>query len=142
MKENYLIFPLSELMEYVHMYKELGDAINWVEILSLSERERISFIEVTDESGNGTRLAYQGLQWDPKNNELKLQKLEVKEAYGRSRIGTTILKMVIAIGIFYKAPRITGIVAGKPFLWNWYPRLGFTIYDENKLLMEMKADDK
>ena len=142
MKENYFVFPLSEMMKYVQMYQESGDGLNWVEVLSLNERQRISFIQVMDDAESGTVLAYQGLQWDPKNNELKLQKLEVMEAYGKSGIGTTILKMVIAIGIFYNATRITGIVAGKPFLWNWYPKLGFTIYDENKLLIELKADDK
>jgi thiamine pyrophosphokinase len=137
MKDNYFIFSQSEMMKYVQMYQELGDSLEWSKLLCLSERERISFIQVIDDDNSRTVLAYQGLQWDLKNKELKLQKLEVNKAIGKSGIGTTILKMVIAIGHFYDASTITGTVVGEQFLWDWYPKLGFTIHDENKLLLEL-----
>jgi N-acetylglutamate synthase-like GNAT family acetyltransferase len=138
MKENYFIFKQSKMMKYVQMNRELKDSVEWDKILSLGERERISFIQVVDDNENTVVIAFQGLQWQDQNNELQLQKLEVKEAFQKSGIGTTILKMVIAIGYFYRATKITGVVAGEPFLWDWYPKLGFTIHDENKLLMELR----
>ena len=138
--ENFLRFTLSEMLKYVQMHREAGDTLNWSEILFLKDRPRISFIEVTANDDREHQIAFQGLQWNNRSNELKLQKIEVAEEFQKSRIGTTIIKMVIAIGIFYEAKRITGTVAGKPFLWDWYPKLGFTIYDGNKLLMELSED--
>jgi GNAT superfamily N-acetyltransferase len=68
--------------------------------------------------------------------ELRFDKIQMDESWRQKRIGTTIMAMILAIARYYQVRRITGTIYGDKFLWYWYAKLGFTIYDRNKLLTE------
>jgi hypothetical protein len=139
MRPNYYIFILTEMLKYCQIYKDDGDTLNWIEVLELNQHpDRISNINVVDDNNSSNVLAY--AVWGWKDRELKFGKAEVKDkSLKKHNIGTVIMKMVIAIAKFYKASLITDSVTGEPFLWDWYPKLGFTIYDQNKLIMEFES---
>jgi hypothetical protein len=142
MEPNYFIFTIAEMKKYCQKYKDDGDTIDWAEILQLNRHPiRISFIHVVEDHDFSKVLAYAEWGWNNEDGELKFAKIRVKDkSLRRHKIGTVMMKMVIAIAQFYEAPRITGTVTGEPFLWDWYPKLGFAIYDRNKLLLEIKID--
>ena len=135
MKPNHFEFTIDDMKNHVLKDQELGDAVNWKEILDLEGREKVTSIRVLD--NNGTKeLACVVWKWNDKG-EIKIGKIDVAEAVQRKKFGNTLMKMLIAIAHIQGASRITGIVSGKKFLWNWYQDLGFKIHDENKLIMEL-----
>jgi hypothetical protein len=134
---NYFVFTLTEMKKYVQMYREQSETVNWSEILRLEHRLPISFIHVVDDNDQTKVLAFAEWGWNLVDQELEFGKIEVKESLCKSGIGTAIMKMVFAIAKFYEAPRITGTIAGKKHLWHWYAMLGFTIHNQNKLLMDL-----
>ena len=141
MIHNYFNFTLAEMKKYCQMSKDSGGILNWVEILELNKYPyRITQIQVVDDNARSNVLAVAQWGWSAEDGELKFGKVEVKdESIKNHNIGTVIMKMVIAIAKYYKAPRITGTIAGEKFLWFWYAQLGFTIYDHNKLIMEFES---
>ena len=132
------MFSLSEMLEYVEISKTEGSSVNWAEILSFAERPRISLIQVFDDSDKSIVLAEASLGWV--GDVLKLQKIEVHNQ--KQGIGTTMLKMVIAIAKFHNASRIEGTVAGEKFLWEWYQKFGFEIQNDRELLMQFNQDNR
>ena len=138
MKSNLLSFSVSQMKKYAEWHKDSEDAIDWTDELELNGPPAPTYIQVMDDVGDKGEVAYAVWRWDIKDNELKFGKIEVKdESLQKYGVGTTIMNMVIAIAKSYKAPRITGTIAGDKYLWHWYAKLGFTIYDQNKLLMEL-----
>jgi hypothetical protein len=135
MKPNYFIFSLSEMMEYVRLCRKGVGALDWDQILELKGRPNVTFIQVVDES-NKTELAFAGWGWD--NDEIKSGKIHVDKSLQKQGIADTIMKMFIAIAKSNNASKITGVIDGDGFLWDWYKKLGFTVYDGNKLLMELR----
>ena len=76
----------------------------------------------------------------PKDHEMKFGKIEVAEPFREHGIGTILMEMVISIAKFYEAPRITGTIQdGEKFRWYWFARLGFTIYEQRRLLIELSC---
>jgi N-acetylglutamate synthase-like GNAT family acetyltransferase len=139
MEENCFWCKLSEMMSYVRTYSEKGDALDWVEILKLKERPvRITYIGVVDDHYPEIVVGSAAWWYRPKGDKLKFDRIQVEKNWRNKYIGTTIMAMVIAIARFYKVQRITGTIVGEKFLWYWYAKLGFTIYDRNKLLMEFE----
>lgn len=137
-KSNLLSFNVSQMKKYAQMYEASRDSIDWIKILELNGSPAPTYIQITDDLDSKREVAYAVWGWDMKDNELKFGKIEVKdESLRKYGVGTTIMKMVIAIAKFYLAPRITGTIAGDKHLWHWYAKLGFTIHDQNKLLMEI-----
>jgi len=135
MKPNYFIFSLPEMKEYVRLHEEDDDSTDWGLILELKARDRVTFIQVIGED-NKTELASIGWGWN--NDEIKFGKIQVDKSLRKQGIADTLMKMFLEIAKFYKASRITGVIDGDPFLWEWYPKLGFSVYDGNKLLMELR----
>jgi GNAT superfamily N-acetyltransferase len=135
MKPNHFIFSLSEMKEYVQLYRERRDAVDWGQILELKDRPRIAFIQVLDENRK-TELAMAGWGWE--NDVIKFGKIYVDKSVQRQGIADTIMQMFISIAKINQASKITGVIDGEEFLWNWYKKLGFEIYDGNNLLMELR----
>jgi hypothetical protein len=142
MEANYFIFTLSEMKLFCERYDSEGDNLDWAEILELKNHlNPITFIHVVDDNDNTNIVAYAEWGWSAIDHELKFSKIKVVDESLRGQdIGPVLTKMVISIAKYYGAPRITGTVAGAPFLWDWYPKLGFTIYDYNKLIMETNTN--
>ncbi len=142
MRSNILVFKLSKMIKYCEMYKEKGDSLNWGEILKLEKYPMcIVLIHVVDDNDESKVLAYANWTGVDSNHELKFGKVEVKvESLRKHGIGETLMKIVIAIAKHFKATKITGVIAGDPFLWDFYKKLGFTIYDENKLCLDISPD--
>jgi predicted GNAT family N-acyltransferase len=136
MKPNYFILSLPEIKEYVRLHKESGDSVGWSQILELKHRPKVTSIQVIDEDGK-TELASVGWGWN--NDEIKFGKIQVDKSLRRQGIADTMMKMFLEIAKFYKASRITGVIDGDPFLWDWYPKFGFSVHDGNKLLMELSS---
>ena len=138
---NIFIFPLAEMKNYVAMYDEFGDEVDWDNILKLKPTQRkIISIHVMDDVDIKKELA--SAVWVWKRDGMYFHKIEVDKSVRGQHIGPTIMKMVIAIAKFYGASKITAVIEGhgEEFLYDWYPKLGFTIYDGNKLLMEIKQE--
>jgi GNAT superfamily N-acetyltransferase len=127
------------MRRFCERYNAEGDTLDWAEILLLNNHPVCTTsIDVVDNDHDTKIIAYAHWSWGDKDRELKLAKIEVVDESLRGQdIGTVLMKMVIDIAKYYGAPRITGTVAGDSFLWKWYPKLGFTIYDNNKLVMEI-----
>jgi len=133
MKPNYFILPLAEMKKYIRMCQEGGDTLDWSQILELKDRPRVTFIQVVE---NNKELASAGWGWD--GDEIKFGKIHVDESVQKQGIADTIMKMLIAIAKHYNASKITGVIDGEEFLWGWYKKLGFVVYDGNKLLMKLR----
>lgn len=144
MEENCFRCKISEMMDYVAMLKEKGAALDWVEILKLEDRcAPIRYIRVLDDQYRQMVLGSAVLSYEMEGDvltELRFDKIQVDESWRKKRIGTTIMAMIFAIARHYQARRITGTIYGDKFLWDWYAKLGFTIYDRNKLLMELEYE--
>jgi predicted GNAT family N-acyltransferase len=137
MKSNLLSFNVSQMIKYAQMYKESRDQIDWIKIINLDGLSAPTYIQVIDDVDNKNEVAYAVWGWEQNDNELRFGKIEVKdESLQKNGVGTTIMQLVIVIAKFYNASRITGTIAGDKYLWHWYAKLGFTIHDQNKLLME------
>jgi GNAT superfamily N-acetyltransferase len=132
------------MMIYVGLFMEKGAALDWVEILKLEDRSApISYIGVLDDRYWQMVLGSAVLSYETKGDiltELRFDKIQVDESWRKKRIGTTIMAMIFAIARHYQVRRITGTIYGDKFLWYWYAKLGFTIYDRNKLLMEFEHE--
>ena len=140
MEEGCFRCKISEMMNYVAMFMEKGAGLDWVEILKLEDRSApIHYIGVLDDQYRQMVLGSAVLSYETKGDvltELRFDKIQVDESWRKKRIGTTIMAMIFAIARHYRVRRITGTIYGDKFLWYWYAKLGFTIYDLNKLLME------
>lgn len=141
-EENCFCCKLAEMINYVRMFMEKGAALDWVGILKLKERPTpINYIRVIDDHYKHLVLGSATWSYESQGDqltELRFDRIQVDEAWRGKRIGTTIMTMVIAIARHYKVRRITGTISGDKFLWYWYAKLGFMIYDRNKLLMEFE----
>jgi hypothetical protein len=136
MEPNYLIFTPDEMNGFVQQYNETGNETDWVEILDLNKHADVPITSI-QVINNRTELAYAQWGWSNGKVELEFHKIEIKDKSLQKRgIGTTLMKMVIAIAQFYNASKITGTIAGDRYLWDWCRKLGFTIHDQRKLLME------
>jgi GNAT superfamily N-acetyltransferase len=142
-EENYFRCKISEMMNYVGMFMEKGAALDWAEILKLKDRSApIKYIGVVDDQFRQIVLGSAVFSYETKSDdltELRFDKIQVDESWRKKRIGTTIVAMLFAIARHYQVRRITGTIYGDKFLWHWYAKLGFTIYDQNKLLMELEC---
>ena len=140
MEENCFRCKISEMMNYVAMFMEKGAGLDWGEILKLEDRSApIRYIRVLDDQHRQIVLGSAVLSYETEGDvltELRFDKIQVDESWRKKRIGTTIMAMIFAIARHYQVRRITGTIYGDKFLWYWYAKLGFTIYDWNKLLME------
>ena len=135
MAASVLNFTIAQIKEYTQKYIESRNQIDWKEILEIDEPPAPVRIQVLEEDGK-TVVAYAIWGWNGK--ELDFGKIEVQEESLKEKgIGTTIMSMVLAIAKAYGTSKITGEIAGKKHLWHWYAKMGFTIYDRNKLLMEL-----
>jgi hypothetical protein len=134
-KPNQIILPISLLLDYIQMYQDKGDALNWIRILELEKRPPVSLIQIHDDGNKTSVLASSMRGW--KEKEIKIGKIEVVESWRKKDIGNILMKMLFVIAEFYGASRITGAINGKKFLRDWYKNLGFTISDDNKLIMEL-----
>jgi GNAT superfamily N-acetyltransferase len=143
-EENCFRCKISEMMIYVAMLMEKGPALDWVEILKLEDRHApICYIGVLDDQYRQMVLGSAVLSYETEGNvltELRFDKIQVDESWRKKRIGTTIMAMIFAIARYYQVRRITGTIYGDKFLWHWYAKLGFTIYDRNKLLKEFEHE--
>jgi GNAT superfamily N-acetyltransferase len=143
-EENCFRCKISEMMSYVGLFMEKSAALDWVEILKLKDRPTpINYIEVLDDQYRQMVLGSAVLSYEVKDNnltELSFDKIQVDESWRKRRIGTTIMAMIFAIARHYQVRRITGTIYGDKFLWYWYAKLGFTIYDRNKLIMEFEYE--
>lgn len=141
MGSNILIFKLSEMRKLCELFRG-NRQLNWVEILGLHEHlTPFISIMVIDDHDRNRELASAIWIWNQADCELQLGKIVVKDnSIKRQGIGTVMMMMIITIAEFYGMQRITGTVAGEPYLWDWYPKLGFTIYDYNKLIMEFNTN--
>ena len=132
-KLNIIILPISTMLEYVQEFQKHGDTLDWTKILELEERSRVVSIQIHRDDDEADMPA--SLMWGWKETEIKIGKIEVDESFRKNGIGSTMMEMFFAIANFYKCSKIVGVVSGEKFLWNWYRKLGFDIYDENKLLI-------
>jgi GNAT superfamily N-acetyltransferase len=136
-EENCFRCQLSEMMSYVRRFKEKETALDWVEVLKLREHPMpIHYIGVIDDDYRQMVLGSAAWSYASDGDELRFDRIQVDECWREKGIGTTIMAMVIAIARHYQVRRITGTISGDKFLWYWYAKLGFTIYDRNKLLIE------
>jgi predicted GNAT family N-acyltransferase len=117
------------------MFQENEDALSWDKVLELEERPPVSLIEVTSDNNDTTIVA--SVSWGWKGKEIRLATIEVNEPLRGQNIGNTLMIMLIAIARHYDATKITGRIDGEEFLWNWYQKLGFRIFGENKLEMKL-----
>ena len=144
MEEGCFRCKISEMMNYVAMLTEKGATLDWVEILKLEDRlAPIRYIGELDDQYQQIVLGSAVLSYEREGDvftELRFDKIQVDESWRKKRIGTTIMAMIFAIASHYQVQRITGTIYGDTFLWYWYAKLGFTIYDENKLLMEFEYE--
>jgi len=137
---GYLIF--FNLHEFLEITRKINSHENFIEelteILSLQNHpDRISSISVLEERNNEIKvIASVGIEW--KNDNAYITKVEVLEIQLRGQhIGTTLIKMVIAIARYYGASSIFGVISGsKDYRYDWYPKLGFKIYEGNKMKLE------
>lgn len=135
MGSSILSFNITQMKEYAQKRIESRNQMDWKETLGLGESPAPVQIQVLGDDGK-TVVAYAMWGWSEK--ELKFGKIEVQDALLKKQgVGTTIMSIVFAIAKTYDASRITGKIAGEKYLWHWYANLGFTIYDQNKLLMEL-----
>ena len=135
-KPNQILLPLSLLKDYIQMHQEQGEALDWIKILDLGERPPVSLIQVSANENKANVLAF--VEWGWKEKVIKIGKIKVVEALRNQGIGNIMMKMIFAIANYYGASKIVGVIDGEPFLWDWYSKLGFMIYDGNKLLMNLE----
>ncbi len=141
MNPNYFIFNWTQMMAYVQMDRELGGDVKWADVLELENCPPISLIQVVDDNDDRKILAFVGLTWEHEGMELVVGNIKVEEGWNHQGVGPVIIRMVIAIGRFFKTQRITGTVVGESSNWDWYKKLGFQIHDCNKLLMEFDTNN-
>jgi N-acetylglutamate synthase-like GNAT family acetyltransferase len=141
MKTNSIKYSLSEFKDLVSLSRKHDNSLNWSGVLDLSERPPVVSIHIVDDSDSSNVLAYAVWGWSNQDMEMKFGKIEVKKTNRERGYGTIIMKMIIAIAKYYQSQRITGTVTGKEFLWDWYSKLGFIIFDGNKLLMELSKNE-
>jgi len=134
-KPNQIFLPLTLMMKYVQMCQEQGNALDWSKILDLEDRPCVSIIEVKADNNEAEVLAH--ARWGWNSDEIKFGTIHVEKPFRQQGIADTIMKIFIAIARFYDASKITGVIDGEDFLPGWYQKLGFTVYDDNKLLMDL-----
>lgn len=134
MQENNIIsIHLDEILRYIQV-NVAGDSLDWGTELSLHKHSyRIISIDIWNQKVGDVGYA----RWGWKGDEMKFHKVEVEPEYQKQGIGSILMQMVIAIAKYFKATKITSTIAGDDFLDGWYEELGFTIYNQNKIVLEL-----
>ena len=135
MKSNVITLPMSTMLEYAKKNRRHDVHLDWGEILELEKRPPVALIQIHRDDDTSDILA--SLSWGWQDKEMKLAKITVvdKNDFRKKGIGNALMEMLFSVAKFYECSKITGVIDGKKFLWDWYEKLGFDIYDKNKLLM-------